>query len=77
MAELMSLLFNIAPFLLLAIVVYHVLEAVWAISLWVYGLRTLWKLHRDDVSEALTLERALSPFSSPARDRNGNPVPPA
>jgi hypothetical protein len=77
MADFLNLLAGAAPFLAWAIVIYLVLEAVWAVSLWVYGLRTLFKLHRDDLHEALTLERALSPLAGPSRDRNGNPVRPA
>ncbi|ARB13529.1 hypothetical protein Ccr10_gp325 [Caulobacter phage Ccr10] len=62
MAGFLNLIPNLAPFALWGVLLWIAAEVVWSISLWVYGLRTLFKLHRDDVAEALTLERALAPF---------------
>uniref|UniRef100_A0AB74UIE0 Uncharacterized protein n=2 Tax=Caulobacter phage BL57 TaxID=3348355 RepID=A0AB74UIE0_9VIRU len=65
MADFLALIPNLAPFLALAILVFVLAEIVWEVCLWVYGLTTLFRLHRDDVAEALSLERALSPFDPP------------
>lgn len=72
MLEFTSLAIYAGALFLLACALFYALEAFWAVCLWVYGLRTIFKVHRDDVSEAVTLDRALSPFPNPVRDRNGN-----
>ncbi|AFO71515.1 hypothetical protein phiCbK_002 [Caulobacter phage phiCbK] len=62
MAEFLALIPNLAPFLAWGILLWIAAEVVWSVCLWVYGLRTLFKLHRDDLAEAISFERALSPF---------------
>lgn len=53
---------------LLCFTAVWIVDGVWAVCQWVYGLRLLWGVHREDLTIARGFERSGKPKpSSPSR----------